>query len=516
MLSTTLVLLLGIFLTFPSNVRNERYFIVSSQDRCHNDSLESPSLTLSSFATNVSNYIQFNTELLLLPGNHTLHSKLTIKHINQLWLYSNTSDSNNIIFCIDHTARFEFTNITHIHISNVKFLGCGGNRAESVMNFTLINTIFDGQQKKTALMLVKSIVKTENSSFTSNIGGAVIAEQSTATILNCTFYENHANYSTGGAINGHNCSNISVAYSTFYLNSAEDDCGGAVRMLNSTLIISNSTFSQNSATSSHGGALCLQEGTNDLSDCTFDFNEAATFGGAIYARNSYHTYLLRCSFNTNIVTLPTGGGRSMRAYRESDLKITHSSFIDHGSLLYSDGNKTLHNHTSKCQESNAGYRVSGVGLIMTSSTVVFNSTELVGACESIYAYKCNINFTGNSSFREINNEQSKAPSALYIIQSTVSIDGNCNFRRNVAVSGGAIHAAESRIDVNGELVVTDNRALENGGGIYLYHSDFNCRIGSAVEIIDNIARTEGGGIHAIGSSIKVTYVRDCYPRCPLS
>jgi hypothetical protein len=57
----------------------------------------------------------------------------------------------NIIVCIDHAAIFEFTNVTHIHISKVRFLGCGGNRAESVMNFSLINIVFDGQNQHYAI-----------------------------------------------------------------------------------------------------------------------------------------------------------------------------------------------------------------------------------------------------------------------------------------------------------------------------------------------------------------------------
>ena len=143
---------------------------------------------------------------------------------------------------------------------------------------------------------------------------------------------------------------------------------------------------------------------------------------------------------------------------------------------------------------------------MTSSTVLFEGTKFMGSCESIYAYKCNINLTGNNSFIEIDNEQSKAPSALYVTQSIVSFDGKCAFMHNVAVSGAAIHASESRIDVNGELVVTNNRALDNGGGIYLYRSDFNCRMGSAIKIVENCAHVNGGGIHAVSSAIKVTYV----------
>ena len=332
--------------------------------------------------------------------------------------------------------------------------------------------------------------------------------------INMSIYESNSvsniAESSGGALFSNMSSMANISKTVFSGNNASSDCGGAVQMLKSTLAISNSNFSHNSIAKGHGGALCIQEGRNDINDCYFSFNEAETFGGAIYIRNSQQSHLVKCYFDTNIVLAETGGGRTMRIYREANLVIANSSFSDHGSLSYRDGDKALYNRTSFCQKSNAGYRISGVGLLMTSSTVVFNSTKFTGSCESIYAYKCNINFTGNISFIGIDNRQPKAPSALYIIQSIVSFDGNCTFMYNAAVSGGAIHAAESRIDVNGELVVANNTALENGGGIYLYRSDFNCRISSTIKMVSNYAH-RGGGLHAISATIKVTYIRDNYP-----
>ena len=59
---------------------------------------------------------------------------------------------------------------------------------------------------------------------------------------------------------------------------------------------------------------------------------------------------------------------------------------------------------------------------------------------------------------------------------------------NVVVTGGAIHAAESRIDVKGEIVVVNNRALDNGGGIYLYCSEFNCMMGYTSRIVSNCTK----------------------------
>ena len=580
------LLFLGVLVAFSSNVRSEHYLIASSADQC--DSLETPCVTLSSFAANTSNYLQLNTKLVLLPGNHTLYSKLTIKHIHRLELRSSTSHAN--IVCIRrHMGRFEFTSITRILISDIKFLGCRGNRVKSVTNFTLNNTVFDGQSENNCLGRVHISIKQKRNSDI-GIDSALQVSQATAIIRNCTFYRNHAR-ENGGAICGDISSNISTFNSIFYCNSAwyggaifvgssnvarngtlsivsstfsyneaygggaiaafnmnvsinesrfmnnqaysggggallsdksgmttinrtffndnsaTSGCVGAVRIYSVIVSIFNSTFSKNSIINVHGGALCLQEqSTNNLEDCHFNFNDAGTFGGAVYARNSLYTYLVRCSFDTNILRMTTGGGRAVKAYREN-LRITNSSFIDRGYLPY---NKELYNHTSNCQESNAGYRVGGVGLIMTSSTVLFNSTRFMGSCQSVYAYKCNINFTGINSFMEINNEQSKAPSALYVTQSIVSFDGKCalKFVDNIAKSGGAIHASESRLDINGILEVDNNTALDNGGGIYLYRSDFNCRVGSTINITSNWAKNNGGGIHAISSTIQVTYIRD--------
>ena len=339
MFISSLFLLLGILLTFPSVVKNERYFIVSSQEQC--DSVDEGScLTLSSFAASTSNYFQLNsyiTELILYPGNHTLYSMLAIASVNQLWLYSNTSRfSDTNIVCINHTARFEFTNITRIHISDVNFLGCGGNRAESVMDFTLVNTIFDGQQKEdlgTALELVNSSLKAERTSFVSNvIGGAVVVNESTTTFLNCNFEGNHAEF--GGAIHGNLSSNVSITNSTFYRNSAER-CGGAI-FVGSLAFQSNdsrrgmltvlaSNISDNEAEECGGGIAVFRVNIS-THRTKFTNNLAKVDGGAIFSKISGIANISETDFtgNTNNATDDCGG--AMHVFN-STLLILNSNFI---------------------------------------------------------------------------------------------------------------------------------------------------------------------------------------------
>ena len=65
-----------------------------------------------------------------------------------------------------------------------------------------------------------------------------------------------------------------------------------------------------------------RECTYELTNYSFIFNEAETFGGAIYTRNLQHEYLTRCIFDTNTVRSQSGGGRSLRIYREPKLVVT--------------------------------------------------------------------------------------------------------------------------------------------------------------------------------------------------
>ena len=628
--TVTLCIIGSLLLIFSDNVNNELSRIVLSPSQVHCPEAQTSCLTLDKFAANSEHYLQNNAELILLSGNHSLHSKLEIAHINHLWIYPNLSTYSlgTTIACANQGARFEFTSIFHVLVSGVHFLGCGRNRVDSVKSFILVNSSFEGQKGNsgTALELVNSTIEIKRSFFSNSngsyrlwfvnsndtklyarIGGAVIVNQSNASFSDCHFKRNCAEL--GGAIFGDFTSKISINNSKFDNNSAKfrgrhcyrgyggavfggsistvsfnssnvinktsgtlsifasnftnneadfggavaifhinvsvhgskftnnkvteiggaifsnkssianvskteftnnivtNGYGGAVYVFNSTLEVLNSNFNHNLATIAHGGAMCLHEATISIYDCNFCFNVAGTFGGAVYTRNSQYLLIVRCSFDTNTVTLPEGGGRQIRIYREANLTVTNSTFFNHNVE-----NKALHNLTSNCQESRAGYGVSSVGVVMTSSTVSFHNTKFSGTCESIYSFKCNINFTGNNSFVKVDNEESKAYTALYIIESIVSMHGRSNLMHNTAMNGGAIHAAESRIDVNGVLTVANNTAIDSGGGIYLSRSELNCKIRSTLSLIGNTAANKGGGLHAIGSTIKATYVRDYYTR----
>ena len=91
-------------------------------------------------------------------------------------------------------------------------------------------------------------------------------------------------------------------------------------------------------------------------------------------------------------------------------------------------------------------------------------------------------------------------SAITIFRSNIHFDGVCTLKFNFAINGGAIHATESKLYVNGNVTIAHNTATRNGGGIYLSNSEFKCQPKSSFELINNTAYKRGG-IHAISSSI---------------
>jgi hypothetical protein len=113
------------------------------------------------------------------------------------------------------------------HITNLEFIGCGGNKVFQVKDFLVTDTTFEGRENSgTALELIGTTAQIVNSTFVSNrngsyresvqgdfdvfVGGAIIAtDNTTVTISHSWFEDNKAEY--GGAIFAYN-------YSIIHLN----------------------------------------------------------------------------------------------------------------------------------------------------------------------------------------------------------------------------------------------------------------------------------------------------------
>ena len=88
------------------------YHIVSSPD--HHCPIES-CLTISSFAANVSLYLDNNTSLIFQPGNHTVHSELNVTNVAEFSMtsYSAKESSAGITCGSSLLSIFIFEAVEH-------------------------------------------------------------------------------------------------------------------------------------------------------------------------------------------------------------------------------------------------------------------------------------------------------------------------------------------------------------------------------------------------------------------
>ena len=91
--------------------------------------------TLSTLATNVSYYIESNTTLIFLAGNHTLDMDFTVTEVNELQMLSLNDSANASIVC-SHSIHLTITKINILRIRGLKLIGCL-SRIEFVDQFTL-------------------------------------------------------------------------------------------------------------------------------------------------------------------------------------------------------------------------------------------------------------------------------------------------------------------------------------------------------------------------------------------
>lgn len=131
------------------------------------------------------------------------------------------------------------------------------------------------------------------------------------------------------------------------------------------------------------------------------------------------------------------------------------------------------------------------------------------------AFSSNIAFLGDDTFA--NNHPVKNSSdnfqeggAITLFESGISFNGTCNLKDNYALSGGATFSTDSTLHINGNTMIAQNMATQNGGGMYLSNSEINLKQNSTLVIVSNTAAHKGGGVHAISSTIKTisAYIQD--------
>ena len=419
-----------------------------------------PCLTLFQFAANSSNYLHPNTTLVFFPGTHNLMGDLTVSNLSY---FSMTSENSTVAIVCDSYSLISFSHYRHVHINNLKFIGCGDNQVNHVEEFVVKNATFEGHgNSSTALKIIETAAKIINSTFKSNTkgmlryiplrpreyysGGGIVATRSEINIISQSLFQNNA-ASYGGAIFAEKNSIIRICNSRF-INNTTTNHGGALLSYSSTITIGTSRFDDNTAT--YGGVL-------------YSHRNSITIGGNEMERDA-----ATCHNNLNYNLRSRSNFTNNNSTIGAVLYIEYSSTINlHGSLLIANNSAT-------------SYAVIHLTDSVLHLTYSGNSTFLKNV-GSLMAFNSNITLMGYIEFvhnlqpqRSLSPDNFQEGGAITLFQSIVLFDGMCSLQNNQAENGGALLSTESKLYINGKVTIAYNTATRNGRGVYLSNSELNC------------------------------------------
>ena len=313
--------LLLFLLVYADTVFSKVHYITPSLDGpCPQNS---SCLTLSQFAAN-SSYIETDTSLLFLPGNHTLDRELLLAQVNN---FSMTKDGigNETVFveCSTYSGTFHISETTSVSINGLHFIGCGSNNISQVNWLTITSSTFQGVQEGNTVLVLNevSVATIDKCSFLSNslhypIFGPFVKLYGVK-ILDYVYFQR----STPSGTLYVAFSNVSIISSKFMHNRA--DIGGALVAHNSSLHLARSTYSNNTA--NFGGVMVTFGSTVDMDNNTF-INNVAQSAGAMVTYNDTFT-ISGTTFNNNYADI---SGGVMVTFGDSSFTISTSTFSKNG------------------------------------------------------------------------------------------------------------------------------------------------------------------------------------------
>ena len=471
-----------------------------------------PCLTFSQFAANSSHYLHSYTTLVFLPGTHYLTTvNLVLSNVENFTMKSDNSTAQ--IKCASDSHIY-FSQSQCIHITNLEFIGCGGNQVKHVEELVVEYTTFEGEENSgTALELIETTARIFNSIFSLNrkgsyrhcpvyfdpkqysclvdgfIGGAIIATNSTVDISQSKFKDNGA-ADYGGAIFTKQKSIIRMSSNVFINNTS--DFGGALFLYNSAITINASIF-QNNRASTSGGVLSPFSSTITIVASEFYSNIAST--GGVFVCISSTIITEACKFDIN-----RANWSAVLHSDGSNITIEGSEFDSNSAKLRGVLNFYNSAITIKGSEfhSNSATDRGGV-LISDRSTITievseFHSNSATNRGGVLDSYKSVITIEANE-FRS-NNVARDIGGVFYSFTSTITI-GDSNFINNSSPRGAVIFAMrDTKIHYHSYLLIDSNSA-DDYAVIYLADSElrgynlgnftFSNNIGSLVVFNSNMS-----------------------------
>ena len=339
-----------------------------------------------------------------------------------------------------------------------------------------------------------------SSNSANNDGGVINGYQGNLTICEGSSFTYNKAYNDGGVIHSYQL-HMLVIGNGFEGNNAMNRGGVSFIYQGSSVLIKN-IFSYSKA--DEGGVIYADQGNLTIENTSCVRNEANE-GGVIHVGRTNIT-IKHSAFSRNSAISNGGVWFTKRSsvyfqgiYFTSNTAETGGSIYSNECKLRSIGPLFVHKTTA------------GIGaMYLYGSTAQFDGkTEISISIGSCLIYNSNITFCGYTKFincsEQISNENPEMleGGAMTVFKSVVNFHGTAFFINNDAKNGGAIQATESKIYVHDVMTVTDNSAVKSGGGMHLDMSELHCQFNSSFTLSGNSAIEKGGGIHAFGSIINI-------------
>ena len=229
-----------------------------------------------------------------------------------------------------HDSSMLFSQSQSIHITDLKFIGCGGNQIIQVKEFLVTDTTFEGQENsETALELIETTAQIVNCTFVSNRKGSYRES--------VVIWDGPVNGFVGGAIIATDNTTVTISQSNFEENKAY--IGGAIFADNYSIINMSDNVSFNNNSADAGGVLYSITGVVTMNESCILSNNKLTYGVLVTFMS---TLIIEASeFHDN------GDGVFIHFY--SFVTIEASKFHDNiGSLLYFNSSNNNYDNKRKC------------------------------------------------------------------------------------------------------------------------------------------------------------------------
>ena len=268
-----------------------------------------------------------------------------------------------------------------------------------------------------------------------------------------------------------------------YQNNSALKNGGALFVVNCTVVLQHDQYNANNAYEGNGGAIYSIFSDITTTGCEYANNVASLGGGALVLSTG--------SYNSNKSIF-----RANNSSRNgSALFIVASSVsIDRDMFLNNFGRQTSENSQTTIQDTT---------IQLTNTHGICSNLTFIDNAGSLYLFYSTLNFT---SLVILKGNEGMAGGALTLIQSEVFFEYSSpvTIVHNTALYGGGIFLSQSKLNVYTRLLQIDNNiAKQFGSGLYGYQSQVTIT-GSQLSDLISFTRNyaaQGGAVFAVATSL---------------